>query len=51
MYDSTMFVLGGLILSALLSDWLKELLAETGCKKFTEEGIPVDILKAISELF
>ena len=29
----------------------KELLAETGCKKFTEEGIPVDVLKAISELF
>ena len=29
----------------------KELLAETGCKKFTEEGVPVDVLKAISELF
>ena len=29
----------------------KELLAETGCKKFTEDGVPVDVLKAISELF
>ena len=29
----------------------KELLAETGCKKFTEEEVPVDVLKTISELF
>ena len=29
----------------------KELLAETGCKKFTEEGVTVDVLKVISELF
>ena len=29
----------------------KELLAETGCKKFTEEEVPVDVLEAISELF
>ena len=29
----------------------KELLADSGCKKFTEEAVPIDTLKEISELF
>lgn len=29
----------------------KELLSETGCKKFTDESVPIKTLKAISELF
>lgn len=29
----------------------KELLTETGCKKFTDESLDIEVLKAISELF
>lgn len=29
----------------------KDLLAESGCKKFTEESVPIEILRTISELF
>ena len=38
-YDSTMFVLGGLILSALLSDWLDDLLKENKKNKDLSTGI------------
>lgn len=39
LYDSTMFVLGGLILSALLTDWLKDLLEDNKKNRDLSTGI------------
>lgn len=38
-YDSTMFIVGGLLVSAALSDWLKELIKENKKSKDLETGV------------